>query len=92
MHRSTPFLIIGHHRSGTNFLGEPIQRNPVVARANEPFSMRTDFFRDNDLRLWFAAVVKGGAWNKSAALLACAARRGRWYIAGSASIGFRVAW
>ncbi|MEU3777765.1 SUMF1/EgtB/PvdO family nonheme iron enzyme [Streptomyces sp. NPDC032472] len=40
----------------------------------------------------YEKVVKGGAWNKSAALLACTARRGRWYIAGSASIGFRVAW
>lgn len=55
MHRSAPFLIIGHHRSGTNFLGELIQRNPVVACANEPFSMHTDFFRDNDLRPWSAA-------------------------------------
>ncbi|MFJ4778040.1 formylglycine-generating enzyme family protein [Streptomyces sp. NPDC088762] len=40
----------------------------------------------------YEKVVKGGAWNKSAALLACSARRGRWYIAGSASISFRVVW
>ncbi|MFJ8011255.1 sulfotransferase [Streptomyces sp. NPDC096339] len=56
MHRSAPFLIIGHHRSGTNFLGELIQRNTAVACANEPFSMHTDFFRDNDLRPWSAAA------------------------------------
>ncbi|MFC9294041.1 sulfotransferase family protein [Streptomyces sp. NPDC057011] len=55
MQRSAPFLIIGHHRSGTNFLGELIQRNPAVACANEPFSMHTEFFRDNDLRPWSAA-------------------------------------
>ena len=49
---STPYLIISHHRSGSNFLNNLIQQHPNCECINEPFSMHTKFFRNIDLVPW----------------------------------------
>jgi hypothetical protein len=52
--KAPAYLILGHHRSGTNFVSELIQKNPHVACLSEPLSMHTYFFRENDLVPWDA--------------------------------------
>lgn len=46
-----PFLILGHHRSGSNFLADLLQANELVECLSEPLSMHTDF-RRFDLETW----------------------------------------
>ncbi len=48
-----PFMVLGHHRSGSNFLTDLIQANELVECISEPLSMQTDF-RRFDLELWTA--------------------------------------
>ena len=50
-----PFLVLAHHRSGSNFLNDLVQAHPRVDCINEPFSMHTPFFRHCDLEPWTAA-------------------------------------
>ncbi|NOW07507.1 sulfotransferase [Clostridium beijerinckii] len=47
-----PFLILSHHRSGSNFLSNAVQLNSKVECLNEPLSMHTNVFRENDLKVW----------------------------------------
>ena len=46
-----PFMILSHHRSGSNFLTDLMQANEGVECISEPLSMHTDF-RRFDLQLW----------------------------------------
>ena len=48
---SLPFLILGHHRSGSNFLADLLQANERIECLSEPLSMHTDF-RRFDLETW----------------------------------------
>jgi LPS sulfotransferase NodH len=52
-HRA-PFLVMAHHRSGSNFLNDLLQTHVDVECLNEPLSMHTCLFRDNDLSMWEA--------------------------------------
>ena len=47
-----PFLVLAHHRSGSNFLNDLLQAHPCIECLNEPLSMHTRFFRDCDLARW----------------------------------------
>lgn len=49
---AAPFLILGHHRSGTNFLHELIQAHSRCESLNEPLSMHSDFWLGRDLVHW----------------------------------------
>lgn len=49
-----PFMILSHHRSGSNFLHDLIQTHPRFECISEPFSMHTDVFREIDLVPWCA--------------------------------------
>jgi len=49
-----PFLLMAHHRSGSNFLNDLLQTHVDIECLNEPLSMHTRLFRDNDLALWEA--------------------------------------
>jgi hypothetical protein len=53
--RSAPFLVMAHHRSGSNFMNDVLQAHPQIECLNEPLSMHTRFFRDHDLDVWTAA-------------------------------------
>jgi hypothetical protein len=46
-----PFMILSHHRSGSNFLTDLMQANERVECISEPLSMHTDF-RRFDLETW----------------------------------------
>jgi LPS sulfotransferase NodH len=35
---AAPFLILAHHRSGSNFLNDLVQAHPCVDCINEPFT------------------------------------------------------
>lgn len=50
-----PFLLLAHHRSGSNFLNDVLQAHPAIECINEPLSMHTGFFRECDLEHWAAA-------------------------------------
>lgn len=50
-----PFLVLAHHRSGSNFVNDLLQAHPCIDCINEPFSMHTPFFRQCDLEPWTAA-------------------------------------
>jgi len=50
-----PFLVMAHHRSGSNFLTDLLQQHAGVECLNEPLSMHTRFFREQDLAVWTAA-------------------------------------
>ena len=50
-----PFLLLAHHRSGSNFLHDLLQSHPGIECINEPLSMHTRFFRQCDLVPWSAA-------------------------------------
>jgi len=47
-----PFLVLAHHRSGSNFFTDLLQAHPQLECINEPLSMHTGFFRDCDLEPW----------------------------------------
>jgi hypothetical protein len=49
-----PFFVMAHHRSGSNFLNDLLQKHPCIECLNEPLSMHTRFFRERDLALWHA--------------------------------------
>lgn len=48
-----PFLLLSHHRSGSNFLTDLLQVNERVECVSEPLSMHTEF-RRFDLETWTA--------------------------------------
>lgn len=50
-----PFLLLAHHRSGSNFLNDLLQSHPALECINEPLSMHTRFFRQCDLVRWSRA-------------------------------------
>lgn len=50
-----PFLVMAHHRSGSNFVNDLLQSHPAIECLNEPLSMHTRFFRDCDLAHWSGA-------------------------------------
>ncbi|HST47607.1 sulfotransferase family protein [Jatrophihabitans sp.] len=50
----TPFLLLSHHRSGSNFLTDTLQAHPQVSVIDEPMSMHTEFFPSVDLIRWGA--------------------------------------
>ncbi len=47
-----PFLLLAHHRSGSNFVHDLLQSHPCIECINEPLSMHTRFFRQCDLVRW----------------------------------------
>lgn len=47
-----PFLVLAHHRSGSNFLNDLLQSHPCIECINEPLSMHTRFFINCDLVPW----------------------------------------
>jgi len=49
-----PFLVMAHHRSGSNFLNDLLQKHPCIECLNEPLSMHTRLFREQDLAPWHA--------------------------------------
>lgn len=49
---SKPFLVLAHHRSGSNFLNDLLQAHPNLECINEPLSMHTGYFRECDLVSW----------------------------------------
>lgn len=55
-----PFLVLAHHRSGSNLLNDLLQAHPCVECLNEPFSMHTPFFRETDLQCWTADDFEPG--------------------------------
>jgi hypothetical protein len=46
------FMVLGHPRSGTNFLSTIIRSHPDVSFITEPFSMHNGFIRLNFLKYW----------------------------------------
>ena len=52
--RRAPFLVLAHHRSGSNFLNDILQAHPALECLNEPLSMHTSLFRRCDLARWEA--------------------------------------
>ncbi|MEU4782404.1 sulfotransferase [Micromonospora sp. NPDC023633] len=48
------FMLIGHHRSGTNFLTDVLQAHSRVSFIDEPLSMHTRGFPRTDLERWGA--------------------------------------
>lgn len=55
-----PFALIGHHRSGTNFLTDILQAHSRVSFVDEPLSMHTRGFPETDLHPWQAAEYDPG--------------------------------
>lgn len=49
---NTHFIVLSHHRSGSNFLCNLLCANKGVVCLNEPLSMHTNFFKQNDLMPW----------------------------------------
>ena len=60
-----PFLVLAHHRSGSNMLNDLLQAHPCVECLNEPFSMHTPFFRETDLQCWTAADYEPGRLHRA---------------------------
>ncbi len=48
----SPYFLMAHHRSGSNFLNDLLQAHPRIECLNEPFSMHTRYFRECDLDPW----------------------------------------
>jgi hypothetical protein len=48
----SPYLLLAHHRSGSNFLNDLLQAHPQLECVNEPLSMHTPYFRTCDLAPW----------------------------------------
>jgi hypothetical protein len=51
----SPYFVLAHHRSGSNFLNDLLQSHPRIECINEPLSMHTGHFRDCDLAPWSGA-------------------------------------
>lgn len=51
---SAPIMVLGHPRSGTNFVSAVLQSHPSVNILVEPFSQHCGFFSDNDSLYWKA--------------------------------------
>lgn len=47
-----PVLILGHPRSGTNFLSSIVRTHPDVSLLIEPFGQHSEFVRNSTLRYW----------------------------------------
>ena len=47
-----PFMILGHPRSGTNFLATILKSHPKISLLREPFSMHNGYIRANFFRYW----------------------------------------
>ena len=60
-----PFLVLAHHRSGSNLLNDVLQAHPFVECLNEPLSMHTPFFREADLQCWTAADHETGRLHRA---------------------------
>lgn len=60
-----PFLVLAHHRSGSNLLNDLLQAHPCVECLNEPFSMHTPFFRETDLQGWSADDYEPGRLHRA---------------------------
>lgn len=65
--RRAPFLVLAHHRSGSNFLNDLLQAHPAVECLNEPLSMHTSLFRQCDLVHWGAREYDPGSLHASLA-------------------------
>jgi hypothetical protein len=65
--RRAPFLVLAHHRSGSNFLNDLLQAHPGIECLNEPLSMQTGFFRTCDLAHWPAGSFDSQALHPSIA-------------------------
>lgn len=52
-----PFVIVGHHRSGTSFLNSLMRAHPLIESMNEPLSQHIRGFLDWDLRPWHPSHV-----------------------------------
>lgn len=62
---STPLLVLGHPRSGTNFCSHILREHPDVSIAIEPFSMHFGFMVNNDCRIWTADDYDPASMHKS---------------------------
>ncbi len=60
-----PYLLLAHHRSGSNFLNDLLQAHPCLECLNEPLSMHTSFFREHDLVTWARADFDPETWHPS---------------------------
>lgn len=49
-----PVFVLGHPRSGTNYLSSILMAHEDTSMLIEPFSLHTDFVLSNDLRYWGA--------------------------------------
>jgi len=49
-----PFLLLGHHRSGSSFINSLVRSHPHIESINEPFSQHLDVFRQVDFIPWAA--------------------------------------
>lgn len=56
-----PYIMLSHHRSGSNFLNEVVGLHSKIEFLNEPLSMHTDFFRIQDLIPWKTGQGSGPA-------------------------------
>lgn len=66
--RPVPFLVMAHHRSGSNFVNDLLQSHPDIECLNEPLSMHTRFFRDCDLAHWSGTDYDPAALHPALAL------------------------
>jgi sulfotransferase family protein len=55
-----PFMVLAHHRSGSNFLGDVVQAHPDAECLSEPLSMHTSAYLPLDLLRWSAAEYRPG--------------------------------
>lgn len=49
---NTGGILLGHPRSGTNYLKALLAANPLIFSLNEPFSLHFKHFLDNDCSIW----------------------------------------
>ncbi|MDP2586925.1 MAG: HAD-IA family hydrolase [Candidatus Komeilibacteria bacterium] len=47
-----PVLILGHPRSGTNYLKSLVSIHPEVSSLTEPYSLHSTFFTEKDAEVW----------------------------------------
>lgn len=50
--QGAPFMVLAHHRSGSNFVADVLQAHPHVECLSEPLSMHTSAFLRFDLLRW----------------------------------------
>ena len=62
-----PFLVLAHHRSGSNFLNDLLQAHPHIECINEPLSMHTGYFRECDLATWTGTDLDADMLHRSLA-------------------------